>query len=103
MPSALRLAEQARPDTAADRRLTSSVELTDDRMEDRVHDVFDHEIGRLHDTSDAIHEQDLDKETSVKAPTIPASTQAVRDMLANPDSVRQAVILSEILSRRGAP
>ena len=74
------------------------VDLADEKMAAHMQQVFEHELGALADTSDAIHEKAESKKDSAGV-EIPTTSQAVRDMLAQPDSVRQAVILSEILRR----
>lgn len=81
-----------------ERATAEPVDLADEKMAEHMQQVFDHEVGALADTSDAIHEKDAIKKGS---PTveIPTTAQAIRDMLAEPQSVRKAVILSEILRR----
>jgi hypothetical protein len=76
------------------RRLGEEVDLADDKLEARLHQVFDHQVGRL-------------KMSATDAPAAAAS-DAVRSgftsdsivrMLLSPDNIRNAIILGEILRR----
>jgi hypothetical protein len=78
----------------------TEVDRADEKMASHMEQVFDHHVGSLADTSDAIHEQTA-PESAVTVPEFPATVQAIRDMLAGPESARKAIILSEILSRPG--
>ncbi len=60
-----------------------------------VHDQFDDQLGRLGDSSDAIHE-DPDAE---KLPEIAVTTSEIADVFRNPGRIREAIILNEILTR----
>lgn len=76
--------------------LSSSVEQRDERMEEHLEGVFDHDLGRLS------HE-------SQKKPVLSAEPQGISQvglgaasfaaMLKNSRSLKQAIVLSEILSR----
>ena len=77
-------------------QLGQEVDLADDKLESRLHAVFDHKVG------------DLKKSTMEAGAASP--TQASRDaplpgaasiahLLVNPQNVRNAIILAEILRR----
>lgn len=79
-------------------RLGDEIELADDKLEAHLHQVFDHKVG------------DLKKSTMEAAAASPS--QAARDaplpgavsiarMLADPQSLRNAFIMAEILKRPG--
>ena len=72
--------------------LAESIEHADDRMDQHVHDVFDHQVGEIHDPTGP--------------PAVPIPGQAVspaaRDLLqlfTSPRSIRQAILVNEILKR----
>jgi len=83
-------------------------------MERHRHEVFDHEIGSLRDTSDDIHET-ADREQERRdsdnlaadanasgergAPEIPTTADEVRELFADAYNVRKAVVLSEVFAR----
>jgi hypothetical protein len=89
-------------------RLGETIEQADDRLESRLHDVFDHRVGRLAETKPATELAPAalpsgpdaggasDPQTE-QAGRLPAA--AILDVLRSPQSVRQAIILSEILRR----
>lgn len=64
--------------------------------------VFDHKLGRLADTSNTRSDQQIKLDTASQvatdAATIAAATP-IASMLANPESLRQAIILNELLTR----
>lgn len=64
--------------------------------------VFDHQLGRLADTSNQQSEKILTAQAATRQATTDAAAAAaipIASMLANPESLKQAVILNEILSR----
>lgn len=76
------------------------VDQADEQMDAHLHEVFDHTLGQLRDTSVGVEEpQEL--------PTLGDGQQAARqpgggaiaDMFRSPKNLRQAIILSEILNR----
>ncbi|MGB6041908.1 MAG: hypothetical protein WBF93_02010 [Pirellulales bacterium] len=77
-----------------------AVDQADERMTERLHQAFDRDLGELVDTSDDGRNKDMSSD-QVDMPAIPTTAEAVRDMLASPESIRTAVILSEILRRPG--
>lgn len=60
-----------------------------------AHDRFDEEVGRLGDSSDAVHE-DPNKD---KLPALAVTTGEIVDVFRNPERIREAIILNEILAR----
>jgi hypothetical protein len=94
--------ELPRRTARAEQQKADRVDLADEKMAAHMQQVFGHELGALADTSDAIHEKAESKKDS-EGVDIPTTSHAVRDILAQPASVRQAVILSEILRRPQLP
>lgn len=78
------LAEQAA-------QMGGALSQTDERLEARLHDKFDHRLGKLEQRS----------ESPPEAPPEESETGAARikALLARPGGVREAVVLSEILRR----
>jgi hypothetical protein len=70
------------------RKLGEEVGQADEKLEARLHDKFDHEVGSLTHGVDPYGHQ---------ATLVPKSE--ILKLLKNPQSVRQAVILAEILKR----
>ena len=73
-------------------RLGAEVALADDRLDARLHERFDHQVGRLSgEQPDAVAAGDA---------ALPASAAArVRAILASPRGVREALVLNEVLRR----
>ena len=83
-----------------DSDLASDVEQADERVEAFDHEAFNHEVGQLHDTSAVTDAADgLDISTPSTEIGIPTSADEYRDFLASPESIRQAIVLNEILTR----
>jgi hypothetical protein len=78
--------------TLGSRTLVSQVAQADENLEERVQEVFDHKLGRLNGTPG---------ETSRKsgAAIPPTAAAGMAAMLTDPASIRQAIVLSEILQR----
>ena len=84
-----------------DAHLGESIESADERIEQHLEDVFDHDVGHLDhavkvDTSiaegtDALDNENVDKQSS--------EAKRIRQMLSSPDSVREVFIAAEILKR----
>ena len=72
--------------------LGEDVSQADEDLDARVHAAFDHEVGRMDDSSGFVGA------TPAQTPTTNLAQQLI-EMVKNPSSVRQAVILSEILKR----
>ncbi len=74
-------------------KLGEEVGLADDKLDARLHQKFDHQVGHL--ASQAIG----GVESTSKARVPVKSKTLLLNMLASPQSVQQAIIMSEILSR----
>ncbi len=73
-------------------QLGADVALSDDRLEARIHEKFDHDLGRINE--DAYEQQPADqKDTSQGA------AGQIAQMFRDPQTTRQAILLSEILTR----
>ncbi|WP_425613894.1 hypothetical protein NA78x_003738 [Anatilimnocola sp. NA78] len=70
--------------------LGAEVDLADDKLEARLHQTFDHQIGALKDTTTAA-------KVIVAGGT--AGAFSVTEMLASPQNIRNAIILNEIFAR----
>ena len=83
--------------------LDGEVTRTDDRVQDRVHSVFDHDLSRLSGTpgesarSTEVSEPESPEDRIGSVP--PTAAAGLAAMLANPGNLRQAILLSEILNR----
>lgn len=74
-------------------RLGDRVESADDKMSQHIHDVFDHQVGRL-------HSQFVDDPNSISDDPPPTDVQPnwIVDMLRNPATLRQVIVLNEIMT-----
>lgn len=83
--------------------LTGETALADDRMAEHVHEVFDHQVSRLADTpgeSASLPAAEEAETPDDRVTPIPATAAAgLAAMLADPGSLRQAIVLNEILQR----
>jgi len=75
------------------RRLGSEVDAANDKMQAHLHQVFDHQLGRLKSTGG----ETALVETARTAPEL--SLDLIVRMLRSPGSIRDAVVMSEILRR----
>ncbi len=73
-------------------QLGAKVGMADEKLEARIHSKFDHDLSHL----DEIYG---DKKDSDEPTEGSAASGDIAEMLRNPQSVRQAIILSEILKR----
>jgi hypothetical protein len=74
------------------RRLGEDLDQTDERMEAHLHQVFDHHLGRLKESTIPVEQ----------APITPPGQVAIGDlvkMLGSPQSIRDAIIMAEVLHR----
>jgi hypothetical protein len=80
---------------ARTRQLGAEVDLADDKLEAHLHQVFDHKLGDLKKTT-----ADAAPRTVAATPELqtPAATTFAR-MLADPQSLRNTFILTEIMKR----
>jgi hypothetical protein len=79
-------------------QLGSEVALADDKLDARLHDKFDHAVGRIKGGQPtAAAAPPTATVSSSPAPT--ARPSEIAQLLRNPKSIRQAIILNEILRR----
>ncbi|MBC8352192.1 MAG: hypothetical protein H8E66_09385 [Planctomycetes bacterium] len=78
--------------------LGENVGRADDRMEDHLHEYFEHDLGQLGAKTAAAADSSLDDDSPGQQREIAKPTNYF-ELLANPDSIRQAIILNEILMR----
>lgn len=78
--------------------LGEDVDRSDDRMEAHLHAVFEHDLGALGARTSAAADSSLDDDSpgQKRKPVVPTD---YLELLQNPTSVQQAIILSEILAR----
>ena len=74
--------------------LGAEVDQADDKLEARLHKTFDHQLGQLKDTTTAAPV----KEAMQTSDALLASMNLTR-LLSNSQSIRNAIILSEVLNR----
>lgn len=78
------------------RELGGEVALADDKLDARLHDTFDHKVGSLKtDLSRSIQSTTTTTTAKVVAPI----ANDLLEMLSNPESIRQAILISEVLKR----
>jgi hypothetical protein len=73
-------------------QLGAQVGQADEKLEGRLHEKFDHDIGKIHDESVTGAGQGGQEGVALSASDIVG-------MLSNPKSISQAVVLNEILQR----
>ncbi|MBI2478304.1 MAG: hypothetical protein HYV60_06575, partial [Planctomycetia bacterium] len=78
--------------------LGEDVDKSDDRMEAHLHEYFEHDLGALGARTAAAADSTLDDD-SPATKRKPEKPPNFLELLQNPASVRQAIILSEILTR----
>ena len=93
-----RVAEHLDTSSFAERasHLGESVDQSDDRMESHLHQVFEHKLGQLGTETAAAADSILDDDGPKQVPT---SAGSLSEMLRNPQSLRNAIVAREILSR----
>lgn len=78
------------------KHLGEEVANRDDQVDERIHEKFDHEVGHLNlDSKPSIQ----DTTTAVTETEVNADASALFDLLLNPKTVAQSIMLSEILKR----
>lgn len=81
----------------------SKVDDADDKMAAHQQDVFDHKMGRLSSTDESRKKKKRQESKAASAKqqvkSTPTRALAIAEMLRNPESVRSAVVLSEIFRR----
>jgi len=83
-------------------KLDSEVEEADEQLEGHLHQVFDHQLSQLSlvpgDTAQAAAGTEPGSPTPQPGAALPLAA-SIRAMLANPATLRQAIVLNEILRR----
>lgn len=81
--------------------LGKEVAEADDKLDSRLHRVFDHQVGRLSGLAGESAKPTTTEEPGTPPPRVPAVplAQAVAGMFTNPATVSQAILLHEILRR----
>ncbi len=74
-------------------QLGEEVALADEKLDARLHQTFDHQLGRLK------KRQDVETLTTTTSKDVSPIAADLLDMLSNPKSIRQAILLNEILKR----
>ena len=75
------------------RQLGAEVDQADDKLESRLHSVFDHQLGQLKKTA-------TDTAATAHVKGLPdVSLGEIRSMLRSPGSIRDAIVMAEILHR----
>jgi hypothetical protein len=77
-------------------QLGDEIELADDKLEAHLHQVFDHKVGHLKKST---MEPAAASPSQPARETPPPAAASIAQLLANPQSFRNAFILSEILKR----
>lgn len=78
------------------RHLGEEVANRDDKVDERIHKKFDHEVGHLNLDS---RPSAQDTTTSVTETMVNADAAALFDLLLSPKTVVQSIMISEILKR----
>lgn len=78
--------------------LGENVDQADDKMEQHLHSVFEHDLGQLGARTATAADSILDDDSPGQQ-LVPVEPTDYLALLQDPDSIRQAIILSEILAR----
>ncbi len=76
-------------------RLGEEVALADDKLDARLHSTFDHNVGNLKINTGSA----LSTTTTTTARDVSPLARDLLEMLSNPQSIRQAILISEVLKR----
>jgi len=74
--------------------LGAEVDLADDKLEARLHKTFDHKLGQLKDTTTGAPEK-----VALQTSEAMAASMNLTRLLSNAQSIRNGIILSEVLTR----
>ena len=74
------------------RHLGEEVDLADDKLEAHLHEVFDHQLGRLKKST-------IEAGAQGRQAAVEVTAGQLQQMLRTPQSIRDAIIMSEILRR----
>lgn len=78
--------------------LGEDVDQADDRMEAHLHEYFEHDLGALGAKTSRAEDSSLDDDSPGQRPPVVKADNYL-ELLQNPATIRQAIILSEILAR----
>ena len=92
----LRGAEQISEHTA---HLSDRVDAADDVMDARLHQTFDHQVGRLKQTTQATAAVSRLDANATAATVAKATVLGIAHMLQSPENIRSAIILNEVFNR----
>lgn len=79
--------------------LAEGIEQADERLSAHLHDTFDHRVGSMDDSTTFVGAGGENASDPATDTTANSRAAEIAEMLRNPQSVRNAVILSEILTR----
>ncbi|MBP87793.1 MAG: hypothetical protein CMJ64_13900 [Planctomycetaceae bacterium] len=79
--------------------LGETVDAADDRMEDHLHEYFEHDLGQLGARTSIAEDSTLDDDGPVLEEVTTSPESHFVQMLSDPSSIHDAIILSEILNR----
>ena len=79
--------------------LAEGIEQADERLIAHLHDTFDHRVGSMDDSTTFVGAGGDNVSDPVDVPQKDSQAAEIAEMLRNPQSVRNAVVLSEILAR----
>jgi hypothetical protein len=80
-------------------QLSSRVDLADDEMDARLHQTFDHQLGRLRKTTEITADVSRQDSNAVAATVAQATVLGIAHMLQSPENIRSAIILNEVFNR----
>ncbi|MCE9524767.1 MAG: hypothetical protein K8R36_01785 [Planctomycetales bacterium] len=79
--------------------LSDKVDSTDDVMDARLHQTFDHQVGRLKKTTEATPDVSREDSNATASVVAKATVLGIAHMLQNPQNIRSAIILNEVFNR----
>jgi hypothetical protein len=97
-----------RPISEHARDLGKKLGEVDEALEDRLHEVFDHKVGQLakdeatqfvHEGTDAAVWETAESKRQKRTEAMGDRSDFILRMLSNPESIKQAIILGEVLKR----
>ena len=98
---------KSRPVSDHSKQLGKRVALADENVEEHLHEVFDHEIGELESSTAAISDvgqgtdaqiwENLEERRARNAAAVDLRTADIARMIRDPVSMREAIIIGEIL------
>lgn len=79
--------------------LSDRVDAADDQMDARLHQTFDHQVGRLKQTTEAMATVSRSDSNATAAVVAKATVLGIAHMLQSPENIRSAIILNEVFNR----